>query len=129
MTTSTCVNGVAAASALAGPVTVTPLMVAGWSARPSLSLAGIGQTIAFLLAATIVGLFLSVFPNAIGAATLAWLGRDRAWARRPTVWAMAGAVFGWLLQIAFGGTEGVPALAVTGMVCALICRWGTRWHD
>lgn len=129
MTTATCANGVAAASAAAGPIVVGPLMITSWLQSPSLSLFGIGQALVFLFVAMIVGLFLSMFPNAIGAAVLSRLGCERAWARWPVVWAIVGAAMGWLIQLIFGGLEGAPVLAVVGGTCALICRWGTRWQD
>lgn len=135
MTKVTFAGGVAAASGAAGPLVVAPqLLSMFWLDSPAiLSWNGLALSLGFLFLSLWGGLLLSILPNAAGSAALAALGCRYRWVRQPAVWGVTGAVLGGLLQFVFTGAgEGpwrVPVLALAGLACALICRWGTRWSD
>ena len=126
-------RGVALSSCLAGPIVVTPPMLLAWAHQPMLVLDGLPLFVAINLIASIVGLFCSMIPNAVGSVALASLGLSHSWARQPLTWAITGILLGWLIQLVVAGnSEGpwhLPYLAIVGGCCALICRFGTRWWD
>ena len=62
-------------------------------------------------------------------------GRDIALipvARHPLIWSVAGLIAGAAIARAMSDDVepfAIAWLAATGLVCALLARWGTRWAD
>ncbi|MBX3594071.1 hypothetical protein [Sphingomonas sp.] len=82
--------------------------------------------------AVVVGVPSSAIPVLAGGWTMGALGRSRRWARHPASWALAGAILSWPLALFFdkGSVPIVIAqFALTGAICALVVRFGTRWSD
>lgn len=122
-------RGVTAASAAAGPIFASELMVPVWWESPGLSLAGVGSLLVIFMYALIAGILFSIVPIVVGTATLATFGRRRFWCRNPVLWGATGFAFGCLLAAPFGTAWHCVMLGVPGAACAQIARWGTRWCD
>ena len=124
--------GVALATALAGPIFATPLLIVmSW---PDISVQGVIVSVLGMIFLTMpIGAILSIIPNTVGAALLGWLGTHHPAARHPLAWLLTGVALGALI-----GFAAVPDLrhpgamlvmAAVGAACALLCRRGTEWID
>ena len=137
----THVLGPMAASVVAGPVLVTGQLIADSISEGHVSLAGSERdvfvavivVIGMMMVAVIVGFFTSIVPNIIGTTIMWAFGRAVRPARHPVLWALVGAAAagGFALSDAVDSElPGRPiAYAVTGALCALICRRFARWTD
>ena len=124
-------TGVLKAIFAAGPIATSVLMLFalfternGWRDIAAIPL--------FLILSIPVGMVFAVVPAITCTAALAWVGGRVPSARAYWLWAGAGAAVGAALGAVLG--EGVEAsavlwLAMTGCLCALICRRGVRWPD
>lgn len=133
--------GPVAASIIAGPVLVIGQLIADSIQAGHLSLAGsegdwitaIIVIVGMMMVAVLVGFFAAIIPNIIGTLVMWMLGRTMRPARLPLLWALAGglAAGGFALSDAIDSElPGRPiAYAVTGALCALVCRRFARWPD
>ncbi len=111
------------------PVTNEPLTdaILKW-----LFLAGV-----FVAVGTPIGFLYAIIPNLIGNAVMHWVGSHMVAARPGGVWAIVGALAAGVPAALIAAAnnaakEGISvtmAFAITGGVCALICRRFTRWAD
>lgn len=79
-----------------------------------------------------IGAVVAAVPNLIGTAALAMPGGRYPVARHPLIWSVAGLIAGAAIGRAMSGDVepfAIAWLAATGLVCALLARWGTRWAD
>lgn len=123
------VTGPLLASFLAGPVFVSPLLLAELNRAGGAELLGI---VFILFMATLIGFVLALVPNILGAALMVGLGRRWRMARHRAAWAAVGFTLGWLLAFAFSREILFAAnawLAATGLACASIVRHFTAWPD
>jgi hypothetical protein len=126
-------------SLAAGPVFLLSYFVAGavakLAARDPYWAPNVGELLSLLVPSLVVGFFLALIPNALGTIALTALGRHAAEARHPLVWTTVGAAFGMLIALLFGGgfnpaaADWPVAMAITGAVCARICRAFARVGD
>lgn len=81
--------------------------------------------------ALIFGLILGILPIVFGGLLMGWLGARAVWTRHPMIWATIGGVIGLLMALPFNWHDAQLSImfALTGAVCALIVRYGTRWSD
>lgn len=80
----------------------------------------------------LIGGLLAVFPVWLGSNLLASAGERNIGLRHPAIWAIAGGAMAAIPKAALdAGTISSfgTALIVTGAICALIVRYGTRWSD
>ena len=129
-------GNVAIASLLAGPI------FAGCAALPILPVAlasnsyeSTDASIVFLILAIviIIGTLIAVPTNLLGSAVMIRFGDHALWARRPSAWALVGAVAAATPFVVSGfmaaGNSGlVLAFATTGACCALVCRRHVSWE-
>ena len=124
--------GVGRASIAAGPVFLAAVAVFTAVSTPSPVPVAPSALLAVLIVvpAIMVGGLLALIPNLIGTALLANMARSNAGIRLPVVWGLIGGLVAGGAA-AFGEIESVAiaAFAATGVVCALLCRSGTRWPD
>ena len=90
--------------------------------------------LAVMAVSTIGGWFFAFLPCLIGTILMAGLGATKKWARAPILWALAGAlpaVVISLIKESFTdeALTGIALFSIPGILCALICRLLTRWHD
>lgn len=123
------------ASLVAGPIFSAPILFIGLMMQAGSLLAAFGMIATALFGTMIVGFFIALLPNLLGAVMLASLGKRHCWARRVPVWAAAGFGLGGVISVGAEMALEMPVgradwpLALTGAACALICRWNTRWAD
>jgi hypothetical protein len=119
--------GIMLASVAAGPLVLLPIALAE-VARGFDRTEVVGLLFGMVFA-VMVGSTVAVLPNVAGAVTLAVLGNRRRWARHPLIWAAAGLVLGCGFGTLLAGKLDPVAVVfgIDGCLCALICRWGTRW--
>ena len=132
------VGGALLAAAAAGPLFTLPLFLFGgaylhdWAALEALPLV--------LLFASMFGMVLTVIPSVVAAASLAFMGRTRPWARHPLAWAFGGLFVGLGVGTVLTGVGSVGwsldqllrggwAFGLVGAICALLARWRTRWPE
>jgi hypothetical protein len=126
-----------AATFAAGPIFVTSLALAQPVLYPdpiTLPLLEIVTAVLPIFAvASVAGAIIAAIPIAIGATAMGWLGEYNAGLRLPPAWGLTGGMMsgGWFVFVPSESTEHgvIFALVATGAICALICRYGTRWSD
>jgi hypothetical protein len=121
----------AIASLTAGPifVIVAPLVDLYWRlpAPIEVDVLAIPAFLPMMPLIMLVGAFFSFAPNLVGTIYMAQLSRRNWVARTPPAWMAVGAAFGGgLAFMLLGGIPGssimAPAFALTGALCAGICR-------
>jgi len=105
----------------------------------TIGIGDIGFVSILLLVSAPIGLFFAGLPTFLGAAVMSWLGWHAPESRSPFVWCAAGAAFAGILSVPFfafspadtdkGVFLLIMAFAITGAICAVICRRMTRWPD
>jgi hypothetical protein len=124
--------GALLASVLIGPLVGAVGLVASALTDRDTALTTFYASPLVLLFAMPVGFAVSIVPNLIGTAVLAWAGRENEGVRLPALWALVGAAAGWGLGLGLArgsSTNTGPAmLAAIGVASALLCRWRTRWN-
>ncbi|MGH6614063.1 hypothetical protein [Sphingomonas sp.] len=136
---ATSYRGFKLATFLAGPIYVVSIGITAWATDMSAAvpLPDDWNWVIALLPLTMFtmvgGAFFSILPNLIGLQAMMWLGSHNTGMQLPISWALAGA-----LSMAFvttlaepDGAVSIPgiALAITGTVCALLCRRGVSWEE
>ncbi len=130
-------GGVVRALLAAGPIFLGVLMIGVFLFYPQHGPSGwefLGL-IPLLMMSVAVGLILSLIPILIGSFLMATAGINAPWTRLPALWALVGALLANIATLAIGNNPFVfdPALftlfGLTGAICALIIRYGTRWSD
>lgn len=125
-------GGALLASVAAGPIVLTPFAVIGLlPSRPEITASEIQYLPLILMLGTAFGFVVSFVPNMVGAGLLACAGTRSRAARHWIVWAVAGFALGSLVgAVMFQRLVAAnTALGGVGMLCAIICRWRTRWID
>lgn len=90
--------------------------------------ATLGFAALFAPVAAIFGFVIAVVPCLVGSAALHALGTVNDGARLPAFWTLAGGLAGGgLIAAVADTTEMIAPFAITGALCALICRSGARW--
>jgi hypothetical protein len=128
------------ASSAAGPIFLISLFAAIlYLQTPSAIPFGVGEAAALaagsalLVPAFLVGFFLALLPNLVGASVMAALAETVEEARAPVAWVAAGALGGAGIAVLSSGFGSDPpiafALIVTGGLCAGICRRTFAWDD
>jgi hypothetical protein len=120
------------ASLVAGPVFLVSLIIFGGlleiATRDPHWRPPVREIASLVLPAFIVGFLLALLPNLIATGVMKALSRQMAEFRRPLAWVAVGALLGGALAFLFGarfdsgGLDSLAAMAVTGGVCARICR-------
>jgi mannose/fructose/N-acetylgalactosamine-specific phosphotransferase system component IIC len=137
-TDSSCL-GVVLATLLAGPIFMFAVLLGGWlndmgkvAFRDEATSLPI-MMIIVLVPSIIVGACISVLPNMIGTGMMEWLGRNNPTMRRPIAWAIAGGLSAGIPFAMLGNDPdnwiSFLAIIVTGVLCALICRWPVVWDE
>lgn len=88
--------------------------------------------IPLILVAIPFGAILGAVPVLLGGYMMGSLGVEQPASRHPLLWALAGAVMALPMLILLGGPptwDTTGLFTVTGAICALIVRYGTRWSD
>jgi hypothetical protein len=128
------------ASAAAGPIFLVSLFAAIlYLQMPSAIPFGAGEAAALLWASAllvpsfVIGFFLALLPNLVGASAMATLAESVEEARAPIAWVAAGALGGAGIAVLTSGFGSDPpiafALVVTGGLCAGLCRRTFAWDD
>ncbi|WP_439538286.1 hypothetical protein [Sphingomonas sp.] len=131
--------GVVMATFAAGPILAATWIVDSVIFEPPATPSALLNLLAAMIAVpltALVGAPFSLIPNLIGGAGMAALGASYPATRQRKIWAMAGAI----LAMAVAGSYIYLPLqkdtlslyaryAITGAICALIVRYGTRWSD
>lgn len=116
-------SGAAFALLAAGPLFVLPMMF----------IPGVGLMVFFAMPiAILIGAMIAAIPVVGGGFLMGWLGVRNEAMRNPLGWGGAGALLALVIAIMFGAAQEAPALSLflfTGISCALIVRYGTRWSD
>ncbi len=136
---ATSYHGFAQATLLAGPIYVISLGIVTWSTdmNAPVQLPDDWNWIAALLPLAMFciagGALFSILPNLIGLRAMMWLGSHNPGMQLPVSWGLAGALS---MAVVIGlaepdGIVSIPgiALAITGTVCALLCRRGVSWEE
>lgn len=91
----------------------------------------LGSLVAFAMFSIPFGVTFGAIPILLGGLVMGWLGVDVRCSRHPVIWGLAGVLAAQpMALVIFDGLEDAPILfAVTGAICALIVRYGTRWSD
>ncbi len=92
---------------------------------------------AFIAIGTPVGFLYAIIPNLIGNVVMHWIGTRVTSARAGGIWAIVGALAAGVPAALIAApnnpaNEGISltmSFAITGGVCALVCRRFTRWTD
>lgn len=123
--------GVVSATCAIGPLVVLAIVAYDLATDPPADTGMMMAVPVALFVGLLVGGFVSVIPNVVGAALLGWLGCHERWARHPLLWLATGIVLGGAIGIVVGdGEQHLPLVfAAAGGVSALICRRGTDWDD
>ncbi len=130
--------GVFRASVAAGPTFATLLAATTYYGQLPAAVAigtvepqDITGIVGAALVVVIVGMLLSILPNAFGALLLSRAGSFASAARTPLVWAVTGAALAAPLGLLWSpeATDAVFAFAGTGAICASLCRAPMRWQQ
>lgn len=126
----TIAPGVTAATFAAGPLLLPIGVTAEAATEPAhgLRLDQIAGFVPGIPLAALFGAFLAFVPNLAGAVLLGALGRGNVGVRLPACLALVGGGTGGLIGAGAGPVASL-VMATVGTFCALICRWGTDWHD
>lgn len=132
----TYAGGVVRALLAAGPIFLTGIIIGTHALHPEYAPKGweIFGLVPLLMASIAVGVVLSLVPILAGSYIMAILGVSTRWTRQPGIWLMVGAALGTAMILPFADfrtsdTSFVALFAITGAICALIVRYGTRWSD
>ncbi len=117
-----------------GPIFVTVLALGDWLLSGELDAVTnqFGILLLMLPFSVFFGIVLGVIPIASGGLLMGWAGTHADWCRHPIAWTISGGMLGALMGLLFGaGSKPDPTalFAITGAICALIVRHGTRWDD
>lgn len=91
-----------------------------------------GSYLMILPLALLIGALLAAIPITLGGFVMGHLGTDLRQSRAYPVWAISGAVVALPMPMLLGvgaNWQLLTLFATTGAVCALLVRYGTRWHD
>jgi len=128
-------KGAAYASLSAGPIFLLALAIGAlvtgeWAWRDfAVLLLSLPLVLLFAIPA---GAIIATLPIAVGGFVMSWLGQHYPGTQNGGVWGLAGAVSALPLATLLAGSsflEFVAHFAATGVICALIVRYGTRWSD
>lgn len=130
-------GGVIRALLAAGPVFLITILVGAVILKTPDAIQGweLLYLIPLLMASVAFGLMISLVPILTGTAVMATAGIYWSWTRGRSIWAGAGALLGMIMILPFGNSGGavdwgsLALFAITGAICALIVRYGTRWSD
>jgi hypothetical protein len=130
-------GGVIRALLAAGPVFLITILIGAviLKSPDTIQVWELLYLIPLLMASVAFGLMISLVPILTGTAVMATAGIYWSWTRGRSIWAAAGASLGMMMVLPFGNSGGavdwgsLALFAITGAICALIVRYGTRWSD
>ncbi|MFL9841806.1 hypothetical protein ABS767_12590 [Sphingomonas sp. ST-64] len=130
-------GGVVRALLAAGPIFLGILMVGVLLFYPQHIPSGweVLGLIPLLMMSAAVGFTLSLLPILIGSFVMATAGIHVRWTRLPALWASVGALLANIAIFPIGNNfsnfdpGSFTLFGLTGAICALIVRYGTRWSD
>lgn len=126
------------ATLMAGPLYLLMIAVATCLLDPGTPIelpqadAELALLLPLLLAALVFGSMLAILPIWIGGTVMSWVSARNPGLMHPAFWMIAGGSMAATASAPLDPSFETPhslALIATGIFCALIVRYGTRWPD